>query len=372
MPSELFSIAFDGEEQPDLYRDLVQLSVEVSDAYPSSFTLLLSTARQDDGTWRYLDEAFLRPWTAVTIQVGFGETGLEALFEGYVTAVRPVFESSETETTLEITGLDASVLMDREEKLKEWPNKKDSDIARDIFGSYALTPEIEDTSIVHDEEVSTVIQRETDYQFLRRLALRNGFDFYVEGTTAHFHPAPLADEPQPLLAAHFGAETTLRRFSASVDALRPAHVGMFQVDRLDKTVLTTLAAVPEAAPLGTLDAEALLAPGVEAAKVFVGKNAATGLPEMEALCQGLVREGAWFVHGEGEIDAAAYGHVLRPRGLVTIKGLGETYSGVYYVEHVQHAIDPAGYKQHFRVKRDALLPTGSENFESNGGLAGLL
>ena len=36
--------------------------------------------------------------------------------------------------------MDASVLMDREDKLKDWPNKKDSDIATEIFRRYGLTP----------------------------------------------------------------------------------------------------------------------------------------------------------------------------------------------------------------------------------------
>ena len=84
--------------------------------------------------------------------------------------------------------MDGSVLMDREEKLKDWPNKKDSDIAAEIFNLHGFTPEVEDTEVIHDEAVSTVIQRETDIQFLNRLALRNGFECYVEGTTGVLPP----------------------------------------------------------------------------------------------------------------------------------------------------------------------------------------
>ena len=99
---------------------------------------------------------------------------------------------------------------------------------------------------------------------------------------------------------------------------------------------------------------------------------AQGTPEMTALCRGLFQEGAWFVTGEGEIDARAYEHVLKPRGLVTIKGIGETYSGVYYVSYVRHTFTCESYAQYFRVRRDALLPTGDEVFSSNGSLGGLL
>jgi len=57
--------------------------------------------------------------------------------------------------------------------------------------------------------------------------------------------------------------------------------------------------------------------------------------------------------------------VLRPRRTVTIKGIGETYSGVYYVNHVTHVFSQEGYRQRFWVKRNALMPTGSETFSAN-------
>jgi hypothetical protein len=39
---------------------------------------------------------------------------------------------------------------------------------------------------------------------------------------------------------------------------------------------------------------------------------------------------------------------------------------------VTHRFTPDGYTQHFRVKRNALMPTGDEDFGGGGGLlAGL-
>src|SRR5216683_2804527 len=126
--------------------------------------------------------------------------------------------------SLEIWGMDGSVLMDREEKLKDWPDKKDSDIAAEIFSLYGLTPETEDTVVTHDEKVSTIIQRETDIQFLRRLALRNGFECYVEGKTGYFRPPQVDAPPQPVLAVHFGDETNVRHLAIEVNALTPTNV----------------------------------------------------------------------------------------------------------------------------------------------------
>jgi len=78
------------------------------------------------------------------------------------------------------------------------------------------------------------------------------------------------------------------------------------------------------------------------------------------------------VTGEGEVAANQYGSILMPRGTVTIKGIGENHSGVYYVTHVTHRFTEDGYTQFFRVKRNALKPTGTEDFGTGGGLlAGL-
>ncbi|HEX2187456.1 MAG TPA: contractile injection system protein, VgrG/Pvc8 family [Longimicrobiaceae bacterium] len=372
MPAESIVIEFAGEEDPDLYADVAGLEVELSDEGPASFRLSLRLYRRpEDGSWAYLDEERFRVWSEVAIRLGYADAGPEEVLSGYVTRVTPRFARDEGQSVLEVWGMDSAVRMDREERLKAWPNKKDADIAAEILASHGFAAEVEDTPVVHDEALSTVVQRETDYRFLRRLALRNGFACWVEGTTGHFGPVPADPEPQPLLAAHFGAETTLRSFTATVDGLRPAAVSMYQVDRLTGEVLTAEVESAAREPLGALDAAALLSAGDGAGRVYVAKNAATGAPEMTALCQGLFHEGAWLVSGEGEVDALAYAHVLRPRATVTIKGVGESYSGVWYVSWVRHVVGPDGYTQQFRARRDALLPTGDEDFGGGGGL-GLL
>jgi phage protein D len=333
------------------------------------FRLRLAILQQPDGLWTYLDDERLTVWKAVTFTAGFA-SGTEELMSGYITHVKPDFQPDPARCTLEIWGMDGSVLMDREEKLKDWPNKKDSDIVSEIFNLYGFTPEVEDTEVIHDEAVSTVIQRETDMQFLKRLAFRNGFECYVEGTTGYFRKPQVDATPQPVLAVHFGKETNVNRFAIEINALTPTNVAMFQVDRMNKEVLEATAESSQQTPMGNTDPAALLPTGMDPGQVYIGMNAATGNAEMAALCQGLFHEGEWLVTGEGEIAGNQYGHVLKPRGTVTIKGVGATHSGVYYVTHVTHAFTPEGYTQHFRVKRNAIMPTGSEDFSSSSEALG--
>jgi phage protein D len=367
MVHELFSIEIDGEPF-ELEKDLISLEVELDDELAGLFRLQLSIDKQRDGTWRYLDDERFAVWRQVSIGAGFVESGSDELLSGYVTHLKPGFDPDPAGCSLEIWGMDGSVLMDREEKLKDWPNKKDSDIAAEILNQYGFTPQVEDTQVVHDEKVSTVIQRETDMQFLRRLALRNGFECYVEGDTGYFRPPQVDATPQPVLAAHFGPETTLNHFSIEVNATTPANVSMYQVDRLNKQELEAVVTSSQQTALGSATAADLLPAGLGPGQVVIGRSVTTGPPEVAVLSQGFFDQAAWFVTGEGEINANAYGHVLRPRRPVTIKGVGETHSGVYYVTHVTHTFTRDGYTQYFRVKRNGLMPTGTEDFSASGGL----
>ena len=205
-------------------------------------------------------------------------------------------------------------------------------------------------------------------QFLRRLALRNGFECFVEGTQGYFRSPPVNATPQPVLAVHFGDETTVRHFSLAVNGLMPANVAMAQLDRATKETLNVTIEDSQQPALGAMDAAGLLATRLEPGKTIVKGAVTTGQPEMNRLCQALYEQGNWFVTGEGEIAANEYGHVLKARQPVTIKGIGETYSGIYYVTHVNHAFTPEGYTQFFRVKRNGLFPTGTESFSASAGL----
>jgi phage protein D len=341
--------------------DLLAVEVELDSELASMFRMRLAIRPQRDGSWTYLDEERFRPWMPMRITGGF-DNGVEDLLSGYITHVKPDFSRNGAQSSLEIWGMDRSVLMDREERLYAWPNERDSAIAARIFSEYGLIPAVTDTEARHDDKVSTIIQRETDMQFLKRLALRNGFECYVEGRTGFFRRPAVEADPQPVLSVNFGSDTNVNRFSLEVNALAPTSVTMFQVDRTNKKLLEATASAGRQKALGAVRA-GVLPPGIRSGRVYASMNAATGHTEMDALCQELFDQAEWFVAAEGEIDARRYNHVLKPHGTVTIKGVGATYSGVYYVTHVTHTFTPKGYTQFFRAKRNALRSTGLENFD---------
>jgi hypothetical protein len=61
------------------------------------------------------------------------------------------------------------------------------------------------------------------------------------------------------------------------------------------------------------------------------------------------------ITGTGTLDVVRYGHVLKARSLVGVRGVGEAFNGLYFVRSVTHDIKPGAYKQSFTLSRNALV-----------------
>ncbi|RIH75776.1 hypothetical protein Mterra_03950 [Calidithermus terrae] len=62
------------------------------------------------------------------------------------------------------------------------------------------------------------------------------------------------------------------------------------------------------------------------------------------------------VEVRGSLDTVRYGHVLRNRRLVGLRGVGLSYDGYYYVRQVTHRIDlrQSSYTQSFGLSREGI------------------
>jgi hypothetical protein len=357
-------------EALDLFADLLEMEVEEDHRLAAAFRIKLATMRGDDGLWDYLDDERVKLWNSLAVNVTTDDEEQE-LFSGYVTHLRTHIAPDEEGSYVEILGMDATSLMGLEEKIKDWPGKSDSDIAREIFQTYGLAGVVDETGVLRDEAINTTMQRETDIQFLKRLARRNGFECFVKSKMAYFRKPVLTEPPQPVLAAHFGEETTLTSFEAKVDALRPTRIESHQIDVIAKEAQAATVESSDLRPLGRDAALSLSAPNGIESRMFVKHAVATSVLEMQNLGGALLNESGWFVEGKGEVDTSIYGAVLQARRLVPVKGVGEAFSGLYYVTNVRHVFGGDRYIQHFTARRNALAPTGPADFAGGGSLFGV-
>jgi phage protein D len=361
MIEEIASLTIDGEPQDDLIPDIVEIEVEEHVDSADVFRVRISISVQDDGTYSFIDDQDLVLWKRVSIVGGYPEDNA-TLIDGFVTHVKVSLSGPESaESFIELTGMDGSALMNLEEKQVAWPNKKDSDIAQQIFASYGFSSQVEDTQLVHDEKTATILQSESDIRFLRRLAARNGFECYVQNNRGFFRNPNLSDPPQKLLAIQFGDETNLASLSVEQDGTPPTEIEMRRIDPLakaeDKESLADL-------PRRRLGKQTLkdLRVGVPSGRRLLKQRAAAGTLEMQSDLRAGYDAADSFLRLSGEVDARAYRAVLRAKRLVTVKGAGATYSGLYYVTRVRHHFTTEGYTQTFEARRSGTGLTGLEIF----------
>jgi hypothetical protein len=299
----------------------------------------------------------VEPFKRVVLAVVFGALP-EVLIDGVITNHQFTPSAEPGASRLAITGRDVSQMLDLEERNEEYPNQPDSLIATQIIGRYAqygLVPQPTPTT-----DVPIFLQRiprqcETDLAFLRRLASRNGFVFYVEPMTvgvssAYFGPENRLTFPQPKLTLGMGSAANLTGIHFTRDALAPvATTGTF-VEPITKTAIP----IP---PLPSLKIPPLASAPEPARRTTIARDTAQATPGQAALTTlSSATNAPDALVGEGEVDAIRYGHVLRARKLVGVQGAGLAHDGLYFVRRVTHTLAVGSYKAQFTLSREG---TGS-------------
>lgn len=343
-----------------LVEAIQQIDVECSLEEASVLRIRFGISATDLGDWSILDLDPFRPLTPLQLRLQRGTGAPEALINGLVTQHRVTYAEAGG-STLEVTAMDATYAMNLEEKVASWPNLPDSAIATVIFGQHGVVPRVDPTPPVLTEPEGTTMQRGTDIRFLRRLARRNGFDCYVQPEPlsgldiGHFRKRQLVGPPQAVLSVEMGTETNVRDFSVRYELTRATAATAAGLDVLTKAPQPALAPVALEQPLGI---EGTLLRQIPPPML---RPADTGLPrtaELQRAAQAIVDRSTWAVVAEGTVGLDV--PVLRPGGLVSIRGAGRLYNGSYVLTRVHHTIQAGSVEQRFEAARNAVTETGTE------------
>jgi hypothetical protein len=352
-------MTIDEQDVTDLFSSLLDLTIEDDRRMASMLRLRYALSRADDGTWEGLDDQRIALWKKVSCSATVADEESE-LFRGYLTDIKVHFDQVLDSSWAEILAVDESVIMSIEEKIRDWPDKSDSDIATEIFNSYGLTPQVEATNITHEQAVGTIIQRESDIAFLRRLASRNGFECLVRNGEGVFKPPVLDSSAKPVLSVHFGTETNVISFDAAVRAQGPGAVSASMIDPVSKEIQTTRFDSSSAPALGSTTALVATAPPSGSPLIFLKHVQTLSMQEQEKRCAAAGEELLWFITSKIEVEAAQYGAILKRGDLVPVRGVSETLSGIYYVTAVTYRFEGERLLQQLTAIRNAAVSTSSD------------
>jgi len=299
--------------------------------------------------------------TRVIIVVTVGGTP-HVLMDGVVTRQEISPGQEGTQGALSVTGEDLSVLMDVVEVIRPFPAMPEVARIYAILAPYAalgiapvVIPPLIPVVKIPTEGFDS--QTTTDLKYIKNLAETCGYVFYVEpgplpgSSIAYFGPDIRIPMPQPALTANMDAHSNVESLSFSLDGLAKKLMIFTVFDPITKKI-------PIPLPLPDIN---ILHPPLGArptppARMEFATNLATLKPE-EATQRvlGHLFSASTAVSGSGSLDVLRYGHVLRSRQLVGVRGAGPAYDGFYYVDSVTHNLKRGEYKQNFTLSRDGLI-----------------
>jgi hypothetical protein len=369
-------------------------SVEVThnDQERSGFQLVFQVGRsgpRDIMDYKQLmNPMLLKAFNRVVIVIHFRLLP-EVLMDGVITNIQLSPGDQPGSATLTVTGEDLSILMDRDnDKNSPWPSLGDDNIVRLIvakYGQYGIVPLVSTPPSTNiDSPTRHVrVQQTSDLEYIKCLAARQGFVFYIEPgrlpnmSTAYWGKPVRTGQPQKALSVNMGPDTNVESINFDYNALGPTLiVGKIQDSETNKaTAIRT--AVSKRSPLTRQPALVANQPNVRKSRLPVTREEARRQAEMSrtsgaqtGCCEasdisGLTQARATaraqsivdgstdnVVTATGELNAVVYGTFLRAHGRVGLRGAGESYDGDYYVKSVTHSIRKGEYKQRFTLTRE--------------------
>lgn len=201
-------------------------------------------------------------------------------------------------------------------------------------------------------------QQGTDLAYVRSLAEQVGYTFYMSpgpvpgASVAYWGPEFRIGAPQPALNVDMDAHTNVEKLSFAFDTeSKELPVLVIQEPRSKALIPIPVPDItPLSPPLGLIPPipkKFYIIDGV--AKLGPIRSALIGLAKASKTSDA--------VRGEGSLNVARYGRVLRARSLVGVRGAGQAFDGLYFVKQVTHTLARGDYRQDFVLARNGLVST---------------
>jgi hypothetical protein len=169
-----YKIWFDGtsakQEQLDKVDEIV-VDQAVDRAWEARIKIPVCV--NNDGKWEGENEAWMKAFTRIRVEINPGNGKFVPLIDGPVVAFNSERSAQPGKSVVVVVVHDDSALLDRSAKVDVQQGKKDSDLARQILSELTGTPQIDETPPQPNQTTDASVQRGTPMQYLRELARRN-------------------------------------------------------------------------------------------------------------------------------------------------------------------------------------------------------
>jgi hypothetical protein len=264
-------------------------------------------------------------------------------------------------TTLEIEGQALSTLMNREVKTRHWESKTRSEVVRELAKEHGYEGQFAD--VEETDGAFEVLNQaaETDARFLRRLAAREGFEFFVDDRGLHFHQRRQGTAPTHVLT-WFSDPGRGDILSVQVESDLVKRVGKVTIkgrDPLSRRTVESSSSSANTARSTLGELVEVVAPETGSTSLEQRNSTSSVHPTSASNGNRVNRESAArFCAAERatvKLSIQVVGDpTLRAKSIIELRGLTPLLSGKYYATEAKHTISSAGYTCNLKLTRDGV------------------
>lgn len=342
---------------PELITDLVQISVEESLHLPSMFMLVVHNtyvpARQNEQTW--INEQYFK--IGGKLSLGFISSTTEAsvfkkseqedylIKDGEITGIEIHF-TNKSEAHIVVRGYDVSHRLHRGRYNRSFLNQTDSDIVRKIASEVGIqVGTVDDSGEPHDYVFQ---ENKTNMELLRERAARIGFELFIQDNKLNFRKPNEGNAPPLDLKwlRDINSFSTRVTSAEQVSAVEVRSWDYSQKQLISQTASSEQVVTDTGNGKGSSTSTEFNLN--QPPKMTVVDQPVFKPKEAETMAQALCDElGGEFVYA----DAKAEGNPkIRPGRLINLEGMGDRYSGKYYVTETRHFYSQRVYTTEFSVR----------------------
>jgi phage protein D len=341
----------------DVVNDIIQVSYKDSLAEVDSFDITINNWDADKRQFKYVDSQLFDPGQKVELWMGyFGKDNLRLMLKGYITSLKPDFPAG-GQPTLVIGGLNLMHILRKKQETHAYRNATDHDIARKIQGRLGFPIELVADAAGASHKYDYILQdNQYDILFLMDRARYIGYDLFV------IEEGEKGDSGQSRL--YFGPSDKVKRVSYELEygrTLIDFHPTLNIAQQVLKVTVQAWDPVNKKRIEVSVDRDQLDVKGLNcsdrqgAINRYLDKHEETisnkpvaNETEARTLAKETLEK---IVKNMVTANGSVVGLPdLRTGSALQIRGLGECFSGRYFVTGTTHTIGDSGYTTQFECR----------------------
>ncbi len=321
--------------------DITEVKVELISDGADTFTFVIPKALNDKfevshpGIFHFGDK--------VEISLGYKDR-MFSVVTGIITSLTWSFDE-ENYLDLIVEGYDYFFLMMKNDKYRSWNNKTDAQVIKEVAKNYPFKKlKIENTPV----QYSQIRQEgESDFIFLKRLAQRNGYEYFAESETFTFRPPGVEKQEKFVLKLGIDLLEFIPKMSVAQQVSEVRVVGW------NPEAKKEIVGRAKKEDIGNVDRDGKT--GAQTVKSIFKEEIVREVrasvkdsEEAKVLAKSILFDLAYSMV---QAQCKAIGiPELRPGQVIQLKGVGDLFSRKYYVDKVTHEMGSNGYDTNFSVK----------------------